>query len=157
MIVVRKLGARGKQIENLSLTASAEPDYQLLDALYVGYAEGAVIEVSLPDGQRLRSVLTERRRSPRTNVRLPVLIVWQEGEMRREEDVFTSNLSRVGCAIRTRKFFPPKTPLEIHYQGKILPARTVYSLADYSTDLVEVGIDFGGDCGDFWDGATRPE
>jgi hypothetical protein len=84
-------------------------------------------------------------------MRLPVLLLWQENERECREYTYTSNLSRFGCAIQSRKFFRPKTPVRIQYKEKTLRARTAYSLSDYSTSLGEVGIDFGRDSGDFWE------
>ena len=151
MIVLRKLGECGQRIENLSLTASEGEDYELLAALYHGYAHEGAIEIALSGGQRLKSLFTEKRRSTRLSMRLPVLLLWYEGEQEQLERTYTSNLSRFGCAVQSRTFFRPKTPILIQYKEKTMHARTAYSLSDYSTSLVEVGIDFGCDSGDFWE------
>src|SRR5579864_8028647 len=151
MIVVRKLGECGQRIENLSLTASEGEDYELLAALYHGYANDGAIEIALRGGLRLKSLFTEKRRSTRINMRLPVVLLWQEGEREQREHTYTSNLSRFGCAIHSRTFFRPKTSVRIQYKEKTIHARTAYSLSDYSSNLVEVGIDFGFDSGDFWE------
>ena len=150
MIVVPKISEHNQRIESLTLTASTVEDDELLAALYRDYTRTGGVEVTLRDGQRLRSVITEKRRSPRISMRLPVVLFWEEGGQEHEEHTFTTNLSWYGCAVHSHRFFPPKTPVRLVYEKKTVEAQTVFSLEDHSTNLVEVGIDFGRDCSDIW-------
>jgi hypothetical protein len=150
MIVVPKVSDDSQRIESLTLTASSAEDDELLEALYRDYTRHGMVEVTLRDGQRLKSVITEKRRSPRISMRLPVTLVWEQEGQQHEEHTFTTNLSWYGCAVYSHRFFQPKTPVRLCYENKVVEARTVYSLEDHSTNLVEVGIDFGRDCSDFW-------
>ncbi len=154
MIVIRKPGESNYRIESLTLTAATPEDYELLAALYRDYMQSGLVDVTLLDGQRLRSAITEKRRSRRITIRLPVLLLWKEGQHQHREDTFTLNLSRFGCALHSHTFFQPKTRVELQYEDKIIHAQTVYSLSDYSRNLVEVGIDFGQDGSDFWGTTT---
>jgi hypothetical protein len=150
MIVVPKVSEQNQRIESLTLTAIDAEDDELLEALYRNYTRAGMIEITLRDGQRLRSVITEKRRSPRVSMRLPVVLLWEEGEQQHEEHTFTTNLSWYGCAVYSHRFFQPKTPVRVLYGKKMIEAQTVFSLEDHSTNLVEVGIDFGRDSSDFW-------
>jgi hypothetical protein len=150
MIVVPKFSESNSRIENLTLTASTPEDYELLAALFRDYTQGGVVEITLRDGQGLKSALTEKRRGRRISMRLPVLLLWEEGGVQHREHTFTLQLSRFGCAIHSHRFFQPKTLVQLQYEGKAIDAHTVYALSDHSINKVEVGIDFGGDSGDFW-------
>ncbi len=150
MIVVPKIREDSQRIESLTLTASTVEDDELLEALYRNYTRAGMVEMTLSNGQHLRSIVTEKRRSPRVSMRLPVVLLWTEGDDRHEERTFTTNLSWYGCAVYSHRFFQPKTPVRLCYAEKSIEARTVYSLEDHSNSLVEVGIDFGHDCSDFW-------
>ena len=150
MIVVPKLSENSQRIENLTLMASVPEDFELLAALYRDYKRGGVVEIILRDGQRVKSAITEKRRSPRISERLPVSLLWEEGEHQHRERTFTLTLSWFGCAVHSHNFFPPNTRVHLQYEDKTIEARTVYSVSDYSTRLVEVGIDFGRDGRGFW-------
>jgi hypothetical protein len=144
------LSEGSQRIENLSLTASTPEDFELLAAFYRDYASDGVLEIVLRDGQHLKSAVRERRRSPRLTDRLPVLLLWEEDNREHREHTFTLNVSWYGCAVHSHRFFPPKTPVRLRYEGRTIEARTVFSISDYSTRLVEVGVDFGQDGRDFW-------
>lgn len=150
MIVVPKIRDGNQRIESLTLTSNTAEDDAFLEALYRDYTRAGAVEVTLRNGQRLKSVISEKRRSPRVSMRLPVLLLWEEGEESHKERTFTTNLSWYGCAVHSHKFFPPKTPVRLCYGDRTVEARTVFSLEDHSTNLVEVGIDFGQQCSDFW-------
>jgi hypothetical protein len=150
MIVVPKIKDDNQRIESLTLTANTAEDDALLEALYRDYTRAGMVEVTLGNGRRLRSAISEKRRSPRVSMRLPVLLIWEEGTQHHEERTFTTNLSWYGCAVHSHKFFSPKTPVRMCYRDKTVEARTVFSLEDHSTNLVEVGIEFGQECSDFW-------
>ena len=83
-------------------------------------------------------------------MRFAVMLLWKEGQQEHREHTFTAEISRFGCALYSHARFEPKTPIQVQFEGKVMDARTVYSLHDRSTNLVEIGVDFGRDCCDFW-------
>lgn len=91
-----------------------------------------------------------RRRSPRVSARQPVVLSWQEDELEHVESTFTLSISRFGCALRSHRFFRPGTRVRLEHQGRTIEGRVVYSLKDHSTNLVEVGVGFDRDGGEFW-------
>jgi hypothetical protein len=161
MIVVRKGREGAHGFKDLALAANTAEDCRLLDTLHRDYAQTGVLDITLSDGRRLKSGILDRRRSVRIGLQLPVVISWKAGDEEHREKTVTSNLSRFGCAVKSKKFFLPKTRIRVEYAGKVMAAPTVYSLMDYSQKLVEVGIDFGADVAEFWgvhlaDGAALP-
>jgi len=93
---------------------------------------------------------TERRRSARIPMRKPVVLSWQEGESERVEAVFTTTISRFGCALRSRMFFKPGTRVRLDFAKKSIEGRVVHSLKDHSTNVVTIGVAFDEDAGQFW-------
>jgi hypothetical protein len=103
---------------------------------------------SLPLETRLSG--TERRRSARIPVRKPVVLSWQERESERVEAVFTTTISRFGCALHSRMFFRPGTRVRLDFAEKTIEGRVVHSLKDHSTNLVAIGLAFDQDGSEFW-------
>jgi len=91
-----------------------------------------------------------KRRSARIPVREPVVLSWQEGELERMETASAILISQFGCALRSHQFFQPGTRVRLDYAGRTIEARVVYSLKDYSTNLVEAGLGFDQDGSEFW-------
>ena len=103
---------------------------------------------SFPPEPRLSG--TERRRSVRIPMRKPVVLSWQEGESERVEAVFTTNISRFGCALRSRMFLQPGTRVRLDFAKKTIEGRVVHSLKDHSTNLVTIGVAFDQNGSEFW-------
>ncbi len=78
------------------------------------------------------------------------MLSWQEDELERVESVCTVSISRFGCALRSHRFFHPRTRVRLDRAGKTIEGRVVYSLKDHSTNLVEVGVAFDQDGSEFW-------
>ena len=150
MIVTRKLSADGQRIEMVTLAAVTPGDHEFLAALYRDCVKGGVVEIGLPDGQRLKSTLTERRRSPRVEARIPVQLLWEENQQTHREHTFTTTLSWFGCAVHSHKFFRPGSRVQLKRESKTIDARVARSLWDRSTNLVEVGLAFDEDGREFW-------
>lgn len=93
---------------------------------------------------------TERRRSPRLRLRLPVDLLWEEDGQQHLEHTFTRNISWYGCAVLSHRDFEPKTAVRVRKDGKTMEGRVVHSLKDCETNLVEVGIGFDQDAREFW-------
>jgi hypothetical protein len=83
-------------------------------------------------------------------MRKPVVLSWQEGETERVEAVFTSSISRFGCALHTRMFFQPGTRVRLDFAEKTIKGRVVHSLKDHSTNLVTIGVAFDQNGSEFW-------
>lgn len=83
-------------------------------------------------------------------MRRPVVLSWQDGECERVEAVFTSNISRFGCALYTRTFFQPGSRVTLEFAGKTAHGRVVHSLKDHSTNVVTIGVAFDGDGTEYW-------
>lgn len=150
MIVTRKLSADGQRIETVTLAAVTPADHEFLAALYRDCVKGEAVEVGLPDGQWLKSTLTERRRSPRIHAPIPVQLLWEEDQQTHQEHTFTTTLSWFGCAVHSHKFFRPGSRVQVKYGSKTMDARVARSLWDHSTNLVEVGLAFDQDGRGFW-------
>lgn len=93
---------------------------------------------------------TEKRRSVRIPMRKPVVLSWQEGESERVEAVFTTTISRFGCALRSRMFSQPGTRVRLDFAERTIEGRVVHSLKDCSTNLVTIGVAFDEDASEFW-------
>ncbi len=93
---------------------------------------------------------SERRRSARIPVRKPVVLSRQEGQCKGVEAVFTTAISRFGCALRSRMFFQPGTRVRLDLAEKTIQGRVVHSLKDHSTNLVTIGVAFDQDGSEFW-------
>ena len=92
----------------------------------------------------------EKRRSPRIAIRLPGFAAWQDDGTERVEKVFTTSVSRFGCAIESHTFFHPGTRVQLEFGGKIIQGRVVHSLKDHSVNVVTTGVAFDQDGRDFW-------
>jgi len=93
---------------------------------------------------------TEKRRSPRVRAHIPIVLVWQENQQEHREQTFTLNVSWFGCATRSHNFFRPGDRVRVERNPQAREAVVVYSLKDYSRNLVEVGLAFDQDSRDFW-------
>ena len=93
---------------------------------------------------------TERRRSARIPMRKLVVLSWQEGQSDRVEAVFTTAISRFGCALHSCMFFQPGTRVRLDLAEKTIEGRVVHSLKDHSTNLVTIGVAFDQDGSEFW-------
>jgi hypothetical protein len=153
MIVTRKLTGDGLRVATLTLTAISTQDHEFLEALDREYLRGGVIEVTLLDGLRVISGLSERRRSPRLLLRTPVLLSWEEEGIVHREHTFTLNVSRFGCALHSHDYLEPNRRVQVQHEGKTLEARVAFSLWDHSNNRVEMGLSFSEDAREFW-GAT---
>ena len=92
----------------------------------------------------------ERRRSARIPMRHPVVRFWQSGETKRVEATFTTAISRFGCDLHSRMFFPPGTRVKLEFTDKSIEGRVDHSLKDHSTNWVSMGLTFDRDAGEFW-------
>ena len=82
-------------------------------------------------------------------MRIPVLLLWKEGQREHREHTFTLIVSWFGCLVSSHNYFPPGTRVRLQHDGKTLHARVIYSLMDHSTSLVEVGLEFDRDAREF--------
>jgi hypothetical protein len=81
-----------------------------------------------------------------------VALIWvQEGNVHRET-THTVSVSKYGCAVISHREFPLGTELQLENVtgGQIVPSRVVYTLKDFSTNMVEVGLSFLEDRPNFW-------
>jgi len=93
---------------------------------------------------------TEKRRSSRVRLRIPVLLLWEENQQQHREQTFTVTLSWFGCSVHSHKFFRPGARVQIQREDKTMDAQVAHSLWDHSTNLVEVGLAFDHDGREFW-------
>ena len=94
----------------------------------------------------------DRRRSNRVPVRAPVVLIWvQEGEVHREAS-HTISVSKHGCAVLSHREFALGSEIQLENvtRGELVSAHVVYTLKDFSTNMVEVGLGFLEDKPDFW-------
>ncbi len=98
----------------------------------------------------MMSSIIKSRRSPRIHTRLPVLLLWEEGQQGHREYTFTLRVSWFGCLVSSHNYFHPGTRARLQHDGKTMHARVIYSLMDHSTNLVEVGLEFDRDGRQFW-------
>lgn len=93
-----------------------------------------------------------RRRSPRISIRRPQpgVLSWREGKTETVESVFTTTISRFGCALRSRAFLRPGTRVKLDFAHKSIEGRVVSSLKDHSNNLVTMGVAFDQDGGELW-------
>jgi hypothetical protein len=90
------------------------------------------------------------RRSPRISIRQPGVLSWRDGEIVTVEAAFATSISRFGCALRSPAFLRPGTHVRLDFAPKSIEGRVVYSLKDYSNNLVTIGVAFDQDGGEFW-------
>jgi hypothetical protein len=83
-------------------------------------------------------------------MRKPALLSWQDSGVERVEAVFTTTISRFGCALCGRTFFRPGTRVTLDLSGKTIEARVVHCLKDHSTNLVTIGVAFDQESSEFW-------
>jgi hypothetical protein len=93
---------------------------------------------------------TEKRRSPRISIRLPILLSWRDGNTETVEALFTASINRYGCALHARTFLQPGTRVKLDFAEKSIAGRVVHSLKDHSNNLVTVGVSFDQDSHEFW-------
>jgi hypothetical protein len=120
------------------------------------FAAGSAVPDS--DGPLLFEVCpsdTARRRSPRVSIRHAGVLSWQEGRTETVEAVSTTSISRFGCALRSIAFLRPGIHVRFDFANKSIEGRVVYSLKDYSNNLVTIGVAFDEDAGEFWQQGVR--
>ncbi len=94
----------------------------------------------------------DRRRSTRVPVRTPVVLIWvQEGNVHRETS-HTISVSKHGCAVLSHCEFPLGSEIQLENvtRGELISTHVVYTLKDFSTNMVEVGLGFLEDRPGFW-------
>ena len=88
------------------------------------------------------SELVAKRRSPRIQMQIPVLLCWAEGQVEHQEHTFTVSISWFGCAVYSPKYFGPGTRVRVERDTKSMEARVVYSRWSLLTSSIEVGLEF---------------
>jgi hypothetical protein len=92
----------------------------------------------------------EKRRSRRYSVQIPGVVSWMDGGTERVENVFTTSISKYGCALRTGTFHKPGTRLRLEFSGKSIEGKAVHALKDHSNNMVTVGVAFEENGRNFW-------
>jgi hypothetical protein len=92
---------------------------------------------------------TETRRSPRIQVRIPLVLLWNENGEERSEMVNTQTISWFGCAIQGHHAFPVGSSVQAYREGKTANATALYCLQDH--ELTEVGLEFAQDSLPLWE------
>ncbi len=94
----------------------------------------------------------DRRRSNRVPLRTPIVLIWvQEGNVHREAS-HTVSVSNHGCAVLSHREFllGSEIQLENVTRGEVVRTQVVYTLKDFSTNMVEVGLGFLEERRGFW-------
>lgn len=94
----------------------------------------------------------DRRRSHRVLLRTQVVLIWvQEGNVHREA-THTLSVSKHGCAVLSHREFllGSEIQLENVTRGEMVRSRVVYTLKDFSTNMIEVGLSFLEERPGFW-------
>ncbi len=125
------------------LATSADFEWPEVYARSIYTLADALVEVSMA----VSGPAELQRRSLRVRVCIPALLLWEE---KQQEHTLMVTVSGFGCAVQSRRFLEPGTTVRLECDGKIIQGRVVYSLKDPSTRLVEVGIGFDQDGGEFW-------
>jgi hypothetical protein len=114
-------------------------------------------DIAVPDAGSSLALQTHpsgdrKRRSSRISIRQPQpgVLSWREGKIETVESVFTTTISRFGCALRSRAFLRPGTRVRLGFSHKSIEGRVVSSLKDYSNNLVTMGVAFDQDGGELW-------
>jgi hypothetical protein len=97
------------------------------------------------------SELVEKRRNPRIQMQIPVLLWWEEGQEEHQEHSFTVSISWFGCAVYSHKYFGPGSRVRVQRDTKSIEARVVYSCRSPLTSSIEVGLEFDQDGREFWE------
>jgi hypothetical protein len=92
---------------------------------------------------------TKTRRSPRIQVRVPMVLLWNENGEERTEMVHTQTISWFGCAIQSHHAFPVGSGLQAYREGKTANATVLYCIQNH--ELAEVGLEFAEDSLPLWE------
>jgi len=94
----------------------------------------------------------DRRRSNRVRLRTPVVLIWvQEGNVHREA-THTLSVSKHGCAVLSHREFSLGSEIQLENvtSGEMVRTRALYTLKDFSTNMIEVGLGFLEERPGFW-------
>ena len=94
-------------------------------------------------------VETKTRRSPRIQVRIPLVLLWKDNGEERTEMVHTQTISWFGCAIQSLHVFPVGSSVQAYREGKTANATVLYCLQDDKP--TEVGLEFAQDSLPLWE------
>lgn len=94
-------------------------------------------------------VETRTRRSPRIQVRIPIVLLWNENGEEHTETVHTQTISWFGCAIQSHRAFSVGSSVQAYRDGKTANATVLYCLQDH--ELTEVGLEFAEDGLPLWE------
>lgn len=97
----------------------------------------------------LMLVETKTRRSPRIQVQIPIVLLWNENGEECTEMVHTQTVSWFGCAIRSHHAFLVGSSVQAYREGKTANATVLYCLQDHG--LAEVGLEFAEDSLPLWE------
>ena len=106
-----------------------------------------------PEHDRVETLrtITERRRSPRIQACIPVLLIWKENQQEHQEHASTLTISRFGCAALSQNFFRAGAHVQLKRNSRTIAAWVAYCLPYQSTKFFEVGLEFDHDGVEFWE------
>lgn len=113
----------------------------------VGRFMNLVSTIETPDRVPTRFSVRGGARIPHQE---PLLISWEETGLEMVDCAYTVSISRGGCAISCRRFFPSGCHVLLEYQSRTINGHVVYSLNDRSNKSAQTGIGFARDAQDFW-------